>query len=74
LSFYWDAFGIEGMDEEKMVSFDFGGAADTWCWGCHALGARARQVRLTADPGEQICSPHAWGRCLLCQKLQVAWF
>jgi len=33
LSFHWDAFGIEGIDEEKMVSFDFGGA---W-WSCRHL-------------------------------------
>jgi len=36
LSFYWDAFGIEWMVREKMVSSSFGGLqalnADTWCW------------------------------------------
>jgi len=26
LSFHWDAFDIEGMIEEKIVSFSFGGA------------------------------------------------
>jgi len=37
LSFYWDAFGIEEMVREKIVSSSFGGLqalnADTWCWG-----------------------------------------
>jgi hypothetical protein len=27
LSFHWNAFGIEEMDEEKMVTSSFGGAA-----------------------------------------------
>jgi len=44
LSFYWDAFGIEGMVREKMISSSFGGLqalnADTWCWGWQALGAK----------------------------------
>jgi hypothetical protein len=26
LSFHWDAFGIEGIVQEKMVSSNFGGA------------------------------------------------
>jgi len=38
LSFHYDTFSIEGMVGEKMVSSDFGGAADTWSWGCHVLG------------------------------------
>jgi hypothetical protein len=68
---------LKGWMQRKwlvLILVGHGGAADTWCWGCHALGARARQVHLTADLGEQICSPNAWGCCLLCQKLQVAWF
>ena len=28
-----------------MVSSDFGKGADTWCWDCHVLGARARLKR-----------------------------
>jgi len=27
LSFHWNTFGIEGMDEEKMITSSFGGAA-----------------------------------------------
>jgi hypothetical protein len=27
LSFHWNAFGIEGMDEKKMVTSSFDGAA-----------------------------------------------
>jgi hypothetical protein len=30
---------------EKIVSSDFGVAADIWCWGCHALSARSRLKR-----------------------------
>jgi hypothetical protein len=30
LPFHWDAFDIERMDGEKIVSFDFARAADTW--------------------------------------------
>ena len=48
LSFHWDAFGIEGVDEDKMVSSSFGGVAlgdsqptppceDTSPLGCPAL-------------------------------------
>jgi len=62
------------MDGEKIVSSDFGRAADTWRRGCHALGARVRQARLTVDPGERFCSPRTCGCCLLYQKMMVlAW-
>jgi hypothetical protein len=58
LSFHWDAFGIEGMVEEKMVSVDFGGAA-----GFKLLtpSARARPTRLGLQnrvPG--VCRPAHW--------------
>jgi len=31
LSFHWDAFGIEGMDEEKIITLSFGGVALDVC-------------------------------------------
>jgi len=67
----WHALAPKGVtDGEKMVNSDFGGAcsgcmpraAYTWHWGCHALGDRARQARLTGDLGERVCSLRVWGR------------
>ena len=40
MSFHCDAYSIEGMVWEKMISSNFDGAADTWRWGWQALGAR----------------------------------
>jgi hypothetical protein len=57
LYFYWNAFDIEEMVEEKIISSDFGEAADTWCWDCHVLVARAGPASLVVDPGAQVCPP-----------------
>ena len=54
-------------------------ATDTWRWGCHALGARARPVRLGVDPGKrvcrtarQICRPASWGLQNCAPSLQTS--
>ena len=79
----WRALASKGVtDREKMISSDFGEAcwgcrpwaAYTWHWGCHALGDRARQARLTGDPSKRVCNLHVWGALILFQKLLVlAW-
>ena len=48
-------------------------SADTWRWGCHALGARARPAHLVAEPGKRVCkTAHLGSKGLLgrCSKTQ----
>ena len=47
---------------EKIVSSDFGVAADIWCWGCHALSARSRLKRCICRLAWLGSADlHAWG-------------
>jgi len=50
---------LKGRFERKRSVQNYvghGGAADTLCWGCHALSSRARLACLAADPGERVSS------------------
>jgi len=48
--------GRFGRKQSVQILIGYGGAADSLCWGCHAVGSRARLACLVADPGERVSS------------------